>query len=118
MNQSNEAPISVTFSLIDPNDFPILLTFRNDDPKILMSELVSKSSWLKANGYKAQVKKSFGGGEKKPIDIVPDRKCPKCGNQLVNQTTSAGKKMIKCITNKWNPITKQAEGCDYLEWVN
>ena len=83
-----------------------------------MSELTGKSFWLKSNGYKPQVKKTFGGAEKKPIEYVPDRKCPKCGSQLVYQTTATGKKMIKCSTNKWNPITKTAEGCDFLEWQN
>lgn len=115
---STEANSSVTFSLLDPNDFPILLTFRSEDPKVLMESLPIRSNWLKSNGYKAQVKKSFGGGEKKPVDYVPDRKCPICGNQLVNKVTASGKKMIKCSTNKWNPVTKSEEGCTFLEWVN
>lgn len=113
---SNESPTSVTYSLISPNGFPLLLTLRDEKMGILMTNMGLLETSLKSKGFTPQVKKTFG--EKKPLDIVVDRKCPKCGNQLVNQTTSAGKKMIKCITNKWNPVTKQAEGCDFLEWVN
>lgn len=47
-----------------------------------------------------------------------DEKCPKCGSPLVMATTRFGKKMKKCSTNKWNPDTKTAEGCDYIEWIN
>lgn len=47
--------------------------------------------------------------------------CPKCGAEVVNQigkTSKAGKKLpaFKCSTNRWNPETKKAEGCDWIEW--
>lgn len=47
-----------------------------------------------------------------------DEKCPKCGSPLVMVVTRFGKKMKKCSTNVWNPETKKAEGCDYVEWIN
>jgi len=47
-----------------------------------------------------------------------DEKCPKCGAPLVIAFTRFGKKMKKCSTNKWNPETKSADGCDYVEWIN
>lgn len=47
-----------------------------------------------------------------------DEKCPKCGSPLVLAVTRFGKKMKKCSTNVWNPETKIAEGCDYIEWIN
>ena len=47
-----------------------------------------------------------------------DEKCPKCGSSLVLVVTRFGKKMKKCSTNVWNPETKKAEGCDYIEWIN
>jgi ssDNA-binding Zn-finger/Zn-ribbon topoisomerase 1 len=47
-----------------------------------------------------------------------DEKCPKCGKPVVLAETRAGKKMKKCSTNVWNPDTKQAEGCDFIEWIN
>lgn len=47
-----------------------------------------------------------------------DEKCPKCESPLILVTTRFGKKMKKCSTNVWNPDTKKAEGCDYIEWIN
>lgn len=52
---------------------------------------------------------------------VPDQeleeKCPKCSAPLVLKTTRFGKKMKKCSTNTWDPQTRTASGCDYIEWV-
>ncbi len=50
--------------------------------------------------------------EDKPLD----EKCPKCGNPLVEATTRAGKHFKKCSTNVWDPETKTASGCDYVDW--
>src|SRR3989338_3128731 len=47
-----------------------------------------------------------------------DEKCPKCGSPLVLQVTRFGKKMKKCSTNAWDPATKTASGCDFVEWIN
>lgn len=42
--------------------------------------------------------------------------CPKCGEKLVMMTTSAGKKLKKCSTNKWDRNSRMAVGCDFVEW--
>lgn len=47
-----------------------------------------------------------------------DEKCPKCGSPLILQTTRFGKKMKKCSTSSWDPQTKTASGCDFVEWIN
>jgi ssDNA-binding Zn-finger/Zn-ribbon topoisomerase 1 len=47
-----------------------------------------------------------------------DEKCPKCGAPLVLTVTRFGKKMKKCSTGGWDKTTKQATGCDYVEWIN
>jgi ssDNA-binding Zn-finger/Zn-ribbon topoisomerase 1 len=47
-----------------------------------------------------------------------DEKCPKCGNPLVLSMTRFGKKMKKCSTGGWDKTTRQATGCDYVEWIN
>lgn len=55
------------------------------------------------------------------LDTEPqqlDEKCPKCDSPLVLKTTKFGKKLKCCSTNKWNPQTRQAEGCDYIQWIN
>ncbi len=46
-----------------------------------------------------------------------DEKCPKCGAPLLMAATRFGKRMKKCSTNKWDPATKTASGCDYVEWM-
>ncbi len=46
-----------------------------------------------------------------------DEKCPKCGAPLLMVTTRMGKKMKKCSTATWDPKTKTAGGCDYVEWL-
>ncbi len=46
-----------------------------------------------------------------------DEACPKCGAKLVLFTSAAGKKLKKCSTNKWDPETHQATGCDYTQWL-
>lgn len=48
---------------------------------------------------------------------VLDEKCPKCGAPLILATTRFGKRMKKCSTSSWDPKTKTASGCDYIEWI-
>lgn len=53
-----------------------------------------------------------------PVEPEPlDEKCPKCGEPLVLQITRSGKRMKKCSTGGWDKETKQATGCDYVEWI-
>jgi len=49
--------------------------------------------------------------------ITLDEKCPKCGAPLLSVVTRFGKKMKKCSTATWDPATKTAGGCDYIEWI-
>ncbi|HLC94266.1 MAG TPA: topoisomerase DNA-binding C4 zinc finger domain-containing protein [Patescibacteria group bacterium] len=42
--------------------------------------------------------------------------CPKCGAKLVMLTTSNGKRLKKCSTNKWDAQNRMAVGCDFVEW--
>lgn len=42
--------------------------------------------------------------------------CPKCGEKLVMLTTSSGKRLKKCSTNKWDPNSRMAVGCEFVEW--
>lgn len=46
-----------------------------------------------------------------------EEKCPKCGAPLLMTTTRFGKKMKKCSTATWDPKTRTAGGCDYIEWL-
>ena len=71
--------------------------------------------------WNPETKKNEGCEFVKWLEVEPetlDEKCPKCRNPLVMAFTKFGKKMKKCSTNVWNPDTKKAEGCDYIEWIN
>jgi ssDNA-binding Zn-finger/Zn-ribbon topoisomerase 1 len=48
--------------------------------------------------------------------VTLDEKCPKCGAALVLQVTRFGKKMKKCSKGGWDKTTRQATGCDFVEW--
>lgn len=46
-----------------------------------------------------------------------DEECPKCGEKLVEVTTSSGKRMKKCSTAGWDPDLREATGCAYIQWL-
>lgn len=46
-----------------------------------------------------------------------EEKCPVCGQKLVLYTSSSGKKLKKCSTNKWDPQQKASTGCSYVVWL-
>jgi len=70
-------------------------------------------------GWDAQTRTATGcdyvewiKGTSEPLDEV----CPKCGEKLVMFTSSSGKRLKKCSTNKWDKEQKMATGCDFVEW--
>ena len=116
-SNSTESPASATYSLTSKGGFGVLFTIRKDSGKELLEALELLEPSLIAKGYKPQEKRSFGGGSVvKPIEYVPDRKCPLCSQPLVYGTTKDGKKFIKCSTQKYDFATKQALGCKHIEW--
>jgi ssDNA-binding Zn-finger/Zn-ribbon topoisomerase 1 len=71
--------------------------------------------------WNKETKKNEGCDYVKWIEMAPqelDEKCPKCGSPLVLAFTRFGKKMKKCSTGGWDSASKQATGCDYVEWIN
>lgn len=58
------------------------------------------------------VKKNGEEKKKATADI-----CPKCGATLLLTVTRTGKRLKKCSTNVWDPQTRTASGCDYVEWL-
>jgi ssDNA-binding Zn-finger/Zn-ribbon topoisomerase 1 len=75
----------------------------------------SKGSWDK------EARKTVGCNFVKWLAVEPqtlDEKCPKCGAPVVLQVTRFGKKMKKCSKGGWDPQTKKATGCEYIEWQN
>ncbi|OFZ12189.1 MAG: hypothetical protein A3D92_13155 [Bacteroidetes bacterium RIFCSPHIGHO2_02_FULL_44_7] len=71
--------------------------------------------------WNSQTKKSDGCDYVKWFQVEPkelDEKCPKCGAPLLLAVTRFGKKMKKCSKGGWDKETKQATGCDFIEWIN
>lgn len=117
MTNSTEANSSVTYS-VNRNGFNLLFTVRGDSGLALLDAMESIEKKLTEKGYKPQEKRSFGGGGAvKQIDYVPDKKCPLCGNRLINSETKDGKKFIKCETQKYDFATKTKTGCQFTEWL-
>lgn len=71
--------------------------------------------------WNPQTKKTEGCDYVKWLQVEPqelDEKCPKCGSSLLLTVTRFGKKMKRCSAGGWDSATKQATGCNYVEWIN
>ncbi|MEI7653610.1 MAG: hypothetical protein WCJ70_05075 [bacterium] len=73
-----------------------------------------------AGGWDKAEKKATGCAYVDWMDkpMVLEEACPDCGEKLVLQKTASGKQLKKCSTAKWDPKTKTASGCTYIQWVN
>ena len=74
-----------------------------------------------AGSWNKETRKAEGCEYVKWLTVEPkelDEKCPKCSSPLVLQVTRFGKKMKKCSTGGWDKETRQATGCDFVEWIN
>ena len=113
-----EAVASASYSLVSKNGFPLIFTTRSNDTLGLLNDLEAIEVTLKNLGYTPEVKRSFGGGlpVSKPVEVVANRTCPKCGNALHYFATKDGRKNIKCSTSKYDFKTQTKSGCDYTEW--
>jgi hypothetical protein len=114
-NIIGEAPASATLSVVTPKGYNTLFTLREMSGMVLLDKIASVEKELEARGYKPQVKQTFG---KKELDYVEGKKCPKCQGRLVKKVSSVGKPFHKCENGKWDFTTKQATGCDYVDWLN
>jgi len=115
MNKQNnipEAVASVTYSVTSKDGYNALFTVRGEKGMELLEMMKTIEKKLDENGYTPQVKKSWG---KQEAEVVPDRKCPTCGSDLV-YFMAKGKKHIKCSKQTWNRQTNSKEGCPFTEW--
>lgn len=112
-----EAVASVTYSLITPNEFPILFTVRGTSGTELLETMTTVEGMLKIKGFKPQPLRQGGFPPKKEIEYVEGRLCPLCGEKLVYAIKKAdGSKFIKCSTQKYDFATKTSSGCNFVEW--
>ena len=73
-----------------------------------------------AGSWNAQERQVEGCDFVKWLQVPPkvlDEKCPKCGSPLQLIVTKFGKRAKRCSTNQWDAKTRQASGCDFIEWL-
>jgi hypothetical protein len=115
--QFPEAGAVVYFYYKRTDGFEVSLTLRDKSGKDVLKRLDGAiGEVVKLGGTPLPLRGTGFTKQAKPIDYVPDKKCPKCGNRLVYAATKAGKKFMKCETNKWDFTLKQSTGCPYVEW--
>lgn len=112
MNDLQEAPASVTYSITSQGGFNALFTIREMTGLGLLEKMTVIEKKLTDMGYKPQIKPAFG--QKKELEYA-DYPCPKCGSKVVKSTTATGKKLEKCETQKF--INNQKSGCEYTLWL-
>lgn len=111
-----EAPASVTYSLISPNGYGLLYTIRGEKPGELFEEMDAIEQGLLEKGYKSKEGPVSGGV--KPIQTTLDNSnCPKCGEPL-SEFEAKGRPAVRCSTNRWDPETQTATGCDYFAYAD
>ncbi len=115
-NEIGEAPSSATLSVVTPKGYNTLFTLREMSGEVLLKKITALENKLEELGYHPQVRVQFGA--KKEVEYVEGKKCPKCQGRLVKKVSSIGKPFHKCENGKWDFQTKQATGCDYVDWLN
>lgn len=111
----NEAPTSITYSVITPKGFPALLTIRDTELSELTLKMEFMEDMFEKNGYKPQVR----GFAKKEVEYVEGRVCPKCNGRLVKKTKKNGGMFYQCENKKWDAIqNKNVGSCDFTDWLN
>lgn len=116
MNELPEAPVSVTVKVKSEKGFEYMLTMRDESAKSIFEKITFMESYFEKHSFTPLNMNNSFKKQEKPLDYVPDRQCPKCGERLINYTTKEGKKFIKCSTNKWDAMKKEAIGCKFMEW--
>lgn len=90
-----------------------------------LAEVITTSSGKKlqrcsAGVWNSNTRQTEGCNYVKWLTTEPEtlsEKCPKCQANLVLAVTRYGKKLKKCSTSGWDKTTRQATGCDYIEWI-
>lgn len=115
-NPINEAPASVTYSVVTNNGYPVLFTIREMSGLTLIEKMGAIEKKFGELGYKPQQQK-FGAKEAKPIEYA-DYVCPTCGKKVIKGTTKDGKQFETCETRKYDFKTKSTTGCSYIKWFD
>ena len=103
-----EAKSSVSYTLVSKDGFSLIFTCRSRDEAELLELMGDLENAFITRGYQADRKYT---PKQQPLPVETGEICPKCKAPLV--TFAKG---VKCSTNKWDPETKKAIGCDYVKW--
>lgn len=117
-NIIGEAPASATLSVVTPKGYNTLFTLREMSGTTLLTKITSLENKLEKLGYKPQVKQTFG--QKKEIEYVEGKACPKCKGRMVKKVSSkTNKEFHQCENKKWDGARNINTGtCDYTDWLN
>jgi DNA-directed RNA polymerase subunit RPC12/RpoP len=116
MNDLQEAPASVTYSITTKNGFPALFTVRDMTGSDLIKKMVAIEAKFIEQGIKPQLKVAFG--QKKEVKYVEGKVCPQCGSKIVEKTKADGHIYFKCEKGGWDRTANKPTGCDYVDWNN
>jgi hypothetical protein len=119
MTDLPEAPVSINTNVKSKGGFEYQLTIRGSSYTELLKNLDELEKQFGTFGLTPMPKYSSKfGGQKKEFEYVEGKVCPKCGGKLVKKVSSVGKPFHKCENGKWDFTTKQATGCDFVDWLN
>ena len=112
----NEAPASVTFSVITPKGYNALFTVRDTEVSSLVKKIETLEEKFETLGYKPQPAKTFGAKESKLVEYT-DYACPVCGSKVIKTLTKTGKIKESCEKQVYDFQTKVTSGCTYIKWL-
>lgn len=106
----------VIYTTVDVRGYEICPTIRTDSntPDTVADTIDRFVTALEKKGWKPIIR-SKGGFPKKEQKFT-GKKCPQCGADTIEATMKNGNIFEKCSTSKWNPMTRQAEGCTYANF--
>lgn len=117
-NQLPEAPASASVKIKSPNGFEYIFTMRDEKASELIKKMEAlENTYFIPKGYTALAQNNSKFPPKKEKEYIEGRVCPTDGGRLV-KPAEGSKAPIKCENNKWNPTTKKAYGCEFIEWQN
>ena len=118
----NEAPASVSYSLVSPNGFPLLFTLRGESEAELFETMTQAEGYMKDKGFTPNIKKGSYQAKAPVEKKYRADPCPKCGTRVlikeVKLKDGTMKTLEECENRRWDWQTKQNTGsCDYQNWI-
>ena len=111
-----EAPASVTYSITSKDGYNALFTIRAMSGKELLETMKEIEEVLIKKEYKPQVRQVFG--QKKEVEYVQGKVCPKDGGKLIKKISKFGKEYHACENGRFDFKTGTRSGCDFVDWLN